>query len=52
MARLSQNMSVLFADICESTKLYNTLGDDGARAVVDACLSLVSRIVESNHGAW
>jgi len=45
MARQTQNLAVLFADICESTKLYSTLGDNAARVVVNACLSLVSGVV-------
>jgi adenylate cyclase len=44
MARETQNLAVLFADICESTKLYSTLGDNAARGVVNACLSLVSGV--------
>jgi len=43
-------MAVLFADISDSTKLYSTLGDNAARAVVNACLSLISNVVERNKG--
>jgi len=50
MARQTQNMAVLFADISDSTKLYSTLGDNAARAVVNACLSLISNVVERNKG--
>jgi class 3 adenylate cyclase len=50
MARQTQNLAVLFADICESTKLYSTLGDNAARVVVNACLSLVSSVVERFNG--
>ena len=50
MARYNENLAVLFADISESTKLYNTLGDNAARVVVNACLTLISAVVERCHG--
>lgn len=50
MARYNENLAVLFADISESTKLYSTLGDNAARAVVNACLTLISGVVERCHG--
>jgi class 3 adenylate cyclase len=50
MARQTQNLAVLFADISDSTKLYSALGDNAARVVVNACLSLISGVVERNKG--
>jgi len=50
MPRQTQNLAVLFADISDSTKLYSTLGDNAARVVVNACLSLVSGVVERFRG--
>ncbi len=50
MARQTQNLAILFADISDSTKLYSTLGDNAARGVVNACLSLVSGVVEQFKG--
>ena len=50
MNRQSQNLAVLFADISESTKLYSKLGDNAARVVVNACLSLISAVVERFKG--
>jgi class 3 adenylate cyclase len=50
MARNSENLAVLFADISESTKLYSTLGDNAARVVVNACLTLISEVVDRFHG--
>ncbi len=50
MARQTQNLAVLFADISDSTKLYSTLGDNAARAVVNACLSLITGVVERFKG--
>ncbi|MDB5808691.1 MAG: hypothetical protein JWN94_813 [Betaproteobacteria bacterium] len=50
MARQTQNLAVLFADISDSTKLYSTLGDNAARVVVNACLSLVTQVVERCKG--
>lgn len=46
----TQNLAILFADISESTKLYNTLGDKAARVVVNACLTLMSGVAEHYKG--
>lgn len=50
MARYSENLAVVFADISDSTRLYSTLGDGAARAVVDACLTIVADIVRRCRG--
>lgn len=50
MSRSTENYAVLFADICESTKLYNALGDVAARSVVNASLTLVWGVVERFRG--
>ncbi len=43
-------MAVLFADISDSTKLYSSLGDNAARVVVNACLSLITAAVDRFKG--
>src|SRR5471032_2054982 len=50
MTRQTENLAVLFADITDSTKLYSTLGDNAARVVVNACLSLITNVVERRKG--
>ena len=50
MTRQTENLAVLFADISDSTKLYSTLGDNAARVVVNACLSLITGVVERYRG--
>jgi adenylate cyclase len=50
MARQTENLAVLFADISDSTKLYTTLGDNAARVVVNACLSLIASVVGRYKG--
>ena len=50
MTRQTQNLAILFADISDSTKLYSTLGDNAARVVVNACLSLISGVIERYKG--
>lgn len=50
MVREVQNAAVLFADICDSTGLYQKLGDAAARNVVNACLSTVIDILPRHHG--
>src|SRR5687768_5727430 len=43
-------MSVLFADISGSTKLYDTLGDARAKALVDECIGIMRSIVARYKG--
>jgi class 3 adenylate cyclase len=50
MGREMKRAAVLFADICGSTKLYQTLGDANARTVVEACLSLLHTVVDRYKG--
>ncbi|MBI1988888.1 MAG: adenylate/guanylate cyclase domain-containing protein [Betaproteobacteria bacterium] len=45
MARETQHMAVLFADISDSSYLYKTLGDVPARGIVNSCLALMSGVV-------
>ena len=45
MARETQHMAVLFADISDSSYLYKKLGDIPARGVVNDCLALMSGVV-------
>jgi class 3 adenylate cyclase len=50
MARETSIMAVLFADITESTSLYQKLGDIAARNVVEACLGLVISVLPRYEG--
>lgn len=50
MSRPVKYMSVLFADITESTRLYQQMGDAGARNVVDACLTTIASILPRFEG--
>jgi len=43
-------MAVLFADISESTSLYQKLGDTVARNIVNACLSLIHGVLARYDG--
>lgn len=49
MAPKTTNMAIVFADIAGSTKLYDTLGDQVARAKVAETLETISNVVK-NHG--
>lgn len=50
MSRQVKTMAVVFADITESTRLYQELGDASARAVVDACLSTLTGVLARFEG--
>jgi len=44
-----RNQAVLFADVCDSARLYGRLGDAAAQGVINGCLSLIGEIV-ARHG--
>ena len=50
MARQTKSLAVLFADISDSTSLYQKLGDAAARNIVNACLSLITGILPRYDG--
>ena len=41
---------VMFVDICSSTKLYETLGDDKAFALIATCLTRIARLIRGSGG--
>jgi adenylate cyclase len=43
-------MAVVFADITESTHLYQNLGDAAARNIVNACLTLITELLPRYEG--
>ncbi len=45
-----KSMAVLFADIAGSTKLYDTLGDTQAKAMIDECIALMRGITNQYGG--
>lgn len=50
MTRSTETLAVLFADICGSTALYATLGDDLARRLIQRCISTMTGEISSHHG--
>lgn len=50
MARENRNLGVVFADITESTALYQTLGDVPARNIVNACITLITGLLPRYEG--
>lgn len=43
-------LAILFADVCGSTKLYDTLGDVKARSTVARCIQLMTEATENEGG--
>lgn len=43
-------VAILFADVCNSTQLYDLLGDGKARETVSRCLEIMSQATVRNHG--
>ena len=50
MARETRTLGVVFADITESTALYQKLGDVPARNIVNACITLISGLLPRYEG--
>lgn len=50
MSSPERELSVLFADVSGSTRLYEKLGDTEALYAVDRCIKRMERAVESFHG--
>jgi len=48
--RQTRNMAVMFADISDSTSLYQKLGDGAARNIVNACLDVVNGVLPRYDG--
>ena len=46
----SDTMTVLFADICDSTRLYHQLGDGAAHGLAMNCLKIVANATTLNGG--
>jgi adenylate cyclase len=51
MTRKIKQLAVLFADVCGSTGLYCTLGDERARNTVNAALEVVCGVLPE-YGGW
>ena len=50
MGRQTGTQAVLFADVSESSALYQTLGDTAARNIVNACLSAMIELLPRFEG--
>jgi adenylate cyclase len=50
MAGVNVEVSILFADVCGSTRLYETLGDRAAQQAIGECIEFMRAIVERHHG--
>jgi len=46
----TNQLTILFADIAESTRLYDTFGDFKARGLISDCLSLLKELASENDG--
>ena len=50
MTRTTKHLAVLFADVCGSTQLYATLGDEQARSAVNAALQMAAALLPGYSG--
>ncbi|HEX7046774.1 MAG TPA: adenylate/guanylate cyclase domain-containing protein [Gammaproteobacteria bacterium] len=45
-----KQVAILFADVCGSTRLYETIGDVKARDTIARCIALMTEATERNRG--
>lgn len=50
MSRQTRTLAVMFADISDSTSLYQKLGDAAARNIVNACLKVINGVLARYRG--
>ncbi|MDX8386487.1 MAG: adenylate/guanylate cyclase domain-containing protein [Gallionella sp.] len=50
LSRHVETLGVLFADICGSTALYETLGDDVARRLISGCINALVGVLPQHNG--
>ncbi|HEX5338836.1 MAG TPA: adenylate/guanylate cyclase domain-containing protein [Gallionella sp.] len=50
MPKQTAKLAVMFADICGSTALYDSLGDDMARRLIARCIATMNKEVAAQHG--
>ena len=50
MARTTDILAILFADIAKSTYIYDTLGDKVAKDLIDASLAVLTQVTEKFQG--
>ena len=50
MKRQTRTLAVMFADISDSTSLYQKLGDSAARNIVNACLQVINGVLARYEG--
>jgi adenylate cyclase len=50
MSPSSANLTILFADVTASTKLYDALGNAVAQVTIDRCLGIVKRVCDEGGG--
>lgn len=46
----STSLAILFADVCDSTRMYEQLGDDKARTLVARCIALMTDCIHRHDG--
>lgn len=46
----TENLAIVFADICGSTALYDNLGDVMARRMIASCISCMNAVVVAHQG--
>lgn len=50
MLPTTRQVTILFADISGSTRLYDTFGDIKAQVLISDCLSMLEKLTLDNHG--
>ena len=50
MTESSVSLAILFADIAQSTKLYDKIGNTAAHALISSCIAVMTKVCNANEG--
>ncbi|NCB40093.1 MAG: adenylate/guanylate cyclase domain-containing protein, partial [Erysipelotrichia bacterium] len=50
MTETTASLAVMFADIAQSTSLYDKIGDTAAHALISACIAAMTEVCVSHRG--
>ena len=50
MAEITTSMAIMFADIAQSTRLYDKIGNAAAHALISSCITVMSEVCTAHGG--
>ena len=50
MTEVSKSLAIMFADIAQSTKLYDKIGNTAAHALISTCIATMAKVCSAHEG--